>query len=52
MALRQKLKQFISTHTETSDHHLVSELNSRYYKSTNAQVFQAVEAIFSRNESY
>ncbi|PCK20538.1 cytosolic protein [Bacillus pumilus] len=52
MTLGQKLKRFISNHTETSDHHPVSELKSRYYKSTNAQVFQAVKAILSRNNSY
>ncbi|UYO34794.1 cytosolic protein [Bacillus zhangzhouensis] len=52
MTLRQKFKRFMSNHTETSDEHPLSELRSHYYKSTNAQVFQAVEAILSRNDSY
>ncbi|WP_339208048.1 cytosolic protein [Bacillus sp. FSL R5-0432] len=52
MILRQNFKRFMSNHTETSDEHPVSELKSHYYKSTNAQVFQAVEAILSRNDSY
>ncbi|MBD3860312.1 cytosolic protein [Bacillus sp. 28A-2] len=52
MIFGQTFKQLISNHTETSDHHSVSELKSRYYKSTNAQAFQAVEAILSRNDSY
>ncbi|MEV9502881.1 cytosolic protein [Bacillus safensis] len=52
MILRRKFKRFMSNHTETSDEHPVSELKSHYYKSTNAQVFQAVEAILSRNDSY
>lgn len=52
MTLRQKFKRFMSNHTETSDEHPVSELKSHYYKSTNAQVFQAVETILSRSDSY
>ncbi|MCY7709296.1 cytosolic protein [Bacillus safensis] len=52
MILRQNFKRFMSNHTETSDEHPVTELKSHYYKSTNAQVFQAVEAILSRNDSY
>ncbi|MGX9291089.1 cytosolic protein [Bacillus sp. A015] len=52
MTLGQKFKRLISNHTETSDHHPVSELKSRYYKSTNAKVFQAVEVLLSRNDSY
>ncbi|MEH7651941.1 cytosolic protein [Bacillus safensis] len=52
MTLGQKFKRFMSNHTETSDEHPVSELKSHYYKSTNAQVFQAVEAMLSRNDSY
>lgn len=52
MTLGQKLKRFISNHTETSDHHPVSELKSHYYKSTQTQAFQAVEAVLSRNDSY
>ncbi|WP_338527406.1 cytosolic protein [Bacillus sp. MAG717A] len=52
MILRQKFKRFMSNHTETSDEHPVSKLKSHYYKSTNAQVFHAVEAILSRNDSY
>ncbi|KIL16449.1 hypothetical protein [Bacillus safensis] len=52
MTLRQKFKRFMSNHTETSDEHPVSELKSQYYKSTNAQVFQALEAMLSRSDSY
>ncbi|MFS3914417.1 cytosolic protein [Bacillus australimaris] len=52
MTLGQTFKRFMSNHTETSDDHPVSELKSHYYKSTNAQVFQAVEAILSRNDFY
>ncbi|AVM24973.1 cytosolic protein [Bacillus pumilus] len=52
MTLGQKFKRFMSNHTETSDEHPVSELKSHYYKSTNAQALQAVEAILSRNDSY
>ncbi|MFS0654615.1 cytosolic protein [Bacillus sp. 179-C3.3 HS] len=52
MTLGQKLKRYMSNHTETSDHHPVSELKSRYYKSTNSHVFQAVEAVLSQNERY
>lgn len=52
MTLRQKFKRFMSNHTETSDEHLVSELKSHYYQSTNAQVFQAVETILSQSDSY
>ncbi|MEH7841015.1 cytosolic protein [Bacillus safensis] len=52
MTLRQKFQRFMSNHTETSDEHPVSELKSHYYKSTNAQVFQAVETILSRSDSY
>lgn len=49
MTLGQKFKRLISNYTETSDHHPVSELKSRYYKSTNVQVFQAVEALLSND---
>ncbi|WP_144471340.1 cytosolic protein [Bacillus safensis] len=49
MILGQKFKRFMS---ETADEHPVSELRSHYYKSTNAQVFQAVEAMLSRSDSY
>lgn len=52
MTLGQKFKRFMSNHTETADEHPVSELKSHYYKSTNAQVFQAVEAMLSRSDSY
>ncbi|MFJ5965212.1 MULTISPECIES: cytosolic protein [unclassified Bacillus (in: firmicutes)] len=52
MTLGQKMKQFISNHTETSDRHPVSELKSRYYKSTNKQVFEVVEAMLSRKDSF
>ncbi|MCM2991182.1 cytosolic protein [Bacillus safensis] len=52
MTLGQKFKRFMSNHTGTSDEHPVSELKSHYYKSTNAQVFQAVEVILARNDSY
>ncbi|MGY0568630.1 cytosolic protein [Bacillus safensis] len=52
MTLRQKFQRFMSNHTETSDEHPVSELKSHYYKSTNTQVFQTVETILSRSDSY
>ena len=52
MTLGQTFKRFMTNHTETSDEHPVSELKSHYYKSTNAQVFQAVETILSRNDFY
>ncbi|MES1037116.1 cytosolic protein [Bacillus pumilus] len=52
MTLGQKFKRFMSNHTETSDEHPVSELKSHYYKSTNAQVFQALEAMLFRHASY
>ncbi|MDM5299041.1 cytosolic protein [Bacillus pumilus] len=52
MSVSQKLKRFMSNYTETSDDHPVAELKSRYYKSTNSQVFQVVEAMLSRHELY
>ena len=52
MTLGQTFKRFMTNHTETSDEHPVSELKSHYHKSTNAQVFQAVETILSRNDFY
>lgn len=42
MSVFQKVQGFFSTHAETSDHHHLDELKSRYYKATAKQALEAV----------
>ncbi|ASB87957.1 cytosolic protein [Bacillus sonorensis] len=45
MSVFQKIQGFFSTHAETSDHHPLDELKSRYYKATAKQALEAVKEV-------
>ncbi|MCV9885145.1 cytosolic protein [Metabacillus halosaccharovorans] len=49
MSFVNKIKDFFSTHQETRDKHYNSDLQSRYYKTTNKKALQSVKELIEQN---
>ncbi|MGD6816817.1 cytosolic protein [Metabacillus sp. 84] len=50
MSLFKKIQAFLSSHSETSEAHMINDLRSRYYKTTAKKALEAVKSAAASRE--
>ncbi|WP_404453486.1 cytosolic protein [Virgibacillus necropolis] len=52
MSIKQTIKKYFSNHSETSDNHLDTSLQTHYYKTTKDKALAKLEELYTKSQNY